>query len=154
VTLPSSNQPSPAGGLASAEQLCSLLTAEDWGAFGFVTGAQPEINDEGPGTANCVFAGQSGATGGLELDAYVHDTVAEAEDTLEIIREGMPNAQPITLPGADEALIDPDVDASYGAIVVRNGRFTYTISLPGSEQAQAQLTALAAAVLARSQQYR
>jgi len=135
-------------------ELCALLTAEDWGAFGFVTAAQPEINSDGPGSAACVYAGQSGATGGLELDAYAHDTVAEAEETFGTISEGMPAAQPFTLPGADEVLLDPDIDASYAAILVRNGRFTYTISLPAGEAAEAQLAALAAAVLTRSQQYR
>jgi hypothetical protein len=127
-----------------------LLTAADWSQFGYVTAAQPTINSDGPGSAYCVYAGTSGASGGLELDAFVAETDADAEETFNtIIGEGQPSDE-VALPGADQAVIQAAPDGDYGAIVVRNGRLTFTISLPTSEETETQLTTLAAAVLSRS----
>lgn len=155
TSAPTATAPDVTGaGLPSAEELCALLTADDWGAYGYETAAQPTINSDGPGSAYCVFAGESGATGGLELDAFAHDTVEEAEETFDVTLEGMPGAAASTLPGVDAALVATDIESSYAAIVVRNGRFVYTISLPTGDEAQAQLLALAATVLTRSQAWR
>jgi hypothetical protein len=142
---------SPGSGQATADELCALLTADDWGEFNYVTAAEPEVNEEDPGSATCVYAGESGARGGLELDAYQHATPAEAEETFDTIAESMPDATDAALPGADESLIQLDIPGSFAAIVVRSGRFTYTIALPAGDEAETQLNTLAATVLARSQ---
>jgi hypothetical protein len=141
------------GDLATVEGLCGLLNAADFGQFGFVTAAQPSTNSDGPGTAYCVYAGESGATGGIEFDAFLDDTVADAEATFETAVDEagpMADATPITLPGADRAVIDTDIEGTWSSVVVRAGRLTFTISLPTSDAAEAQLTALAALVLART----
>jgi hypothetical protein len=74
-----------------------------------------------------------------------------AEGTFDLIAAGSDGGgQTVTLPGADEVFIDPAIDDEFGAIAVRTGRFTYTVSLPDGDQAQAQLLALAGIVLTRA----
>jgi hypothetical protein len=137
--------------LPSAEELCKLLTSADWGQFNYVTTAQPEVNSDGPGSAYCTYAGESGGEGGLELDSFVGESVADAEETFDLIAAGSDGGgEMITIPGSDEAFIDPSIGNAFGAVVVRTGRFTYTLSLPAGEQAQPQLLGLAGIVLARA----
>jgi hypothetical protein len=141
------------GGLPSASELCALLTPLDWSQFQFSNATQPQVNGD-PGSAYCVYAGQSGSTGGLELDSFIDASVADAQGTFNTIAGEMIGAQTVDLPGADEALMSPNVDGTFGAIVARAGRFTYTISLPTSEGARVQLETLAGLVLSRAQSYR
>jgi hypothetical protein len=140
------------GGLPSAEELCALLDADDWGQFGYVTAASPSINSDGPGSAYCVYAGTSGASGGLELDAFAHETEADSEATFETMTAESPGATPIDLVGADAALITKGDD--YAFIVVRIGRFAFTIALPAEDDAEQRLTTLANRVIDQSASYR
>jgi hypothetical protein len=153
---PGTTGPGTAGtGLASADELCALLNADDWGQLNYVTAAQPSIESDGPGSAYCVYAGESGASGGLELDAFAHQAEAAAEETFDTIAGAMDDGQDAALPGADESLIQTEIvagdDDPFGAIVVRSGRFTFSISGPAGEDAEAQLPVLAETVLQRSQ---
>lgn len=151
----SASQPAGSGASSSAQQLCALLTANDWAAVQLSqAAAQPVINSDSPTDAYCVYSGASGATGGLEFDAFIDDTAQDAQATYNTVAGEMPGGQPVTLPGTDAALINPNADGTYGAIVVRNGRFTYTISLPTSNAAQTQLETLAALVVTRAQQFK
>ena len=158
ISLPSlavPSQPAGSGSQPSAAQLCGLLTASDWASVQLTqASSQPTINSDAPGNAYCTYTATSGASGGLELDAFVDNTSSDAEGTYNTILSETPGGQPAVLPGTDAALINPNVDGKYGAIVVRNGRFTYTISLPTSAGAQTQLETLAALVLTRAQQYK
>jgi hypothetical protein len=140
------------GTAAAGADLCSLLGAEDFGAFGYVTAAEPSVSSDGPGSAYCVYAGESGATGGIEFDAFVDDTVEDAEETYRtIVEEGpLADAAPAGLPGVDESVIASGIEDTWAAIAVRKGRFSYTISLPTSDEAETQLKVLAAAVLSRA----
>jgi hypothetical protein len=142
------------GPLPGADELCRLLTPTDWTSAGLQGAAQPSADTDGPGTAYCTYTGQAGADGGLELDAFVDTTVADAQDTFNTMSDEMSGGQQATLPGADAVLVNPSVDGIYGAIAVRDGRFSYSISMPTSYQAQTELLALAAIVLARGQAYR
>jgi hypothetical protein len=153
VTSPpvTTNAPAP-GGLPTGEQLCGLLTADDWNEFGYVVAASPGINSDGPGNAYCVYAGESGATGGLEFDAFVDATAEDAEATLETITAEGPDMEPVDLADADVALIGADGD--YAAIAVRTGRFTFTIALPAGDEAELQLKTLASSVISRTSAYR
>jgi hypothetical protein len=58
------------------------------------------------------------------------------------------------MPGADQVLINADIDGAYGAITARAGRFTFMISLPVGDTAEMDLKTLAALVLTRAQAYR
>ncbi len=137
----------------SAQQLCGLLTANDWTTFQLPAKAQPTINSDGPGSAYCTWTDLSGAQGGLELDAFVDPTPSIAEDTYTTAAEIM-SGQPVDLPGVDSALINPNINGTYGALLARAGRFTYSVSLPASAGSQVQLESLAALVLSRAQQYK
>lgn len=144
----------PTGGLPSSADLCALLGTADWAALGYSAAAQPAISSDGPGSAYCTYTGTAGAAGGLELDAFVDATAQDAMGTFETITGEMSGGQSATLPSADQVLINPAVGGTYGAIIARAGRFTFTISLPTGAQAQSQLLALAAIVLARAQAWR
>ena len=148
-----SSQPAGSGGLPSATDLCSLLTPIDWSTYQLTATQQPKVSSDEPGSAYCTWSDKSGAQGGLELDVFVSDTAADAEDTYKTVADELPGAQPVDLPGVDAALINPNVDGMYGAILVRNGRLTYTIALPASAGSQVQLESLAGLVLSRAQQY-
>ena len=148
-----SNAPEPApGGMPNGEQICGLLTADDWGEFGYVTAATPTVNSDGPGSAYCTYAGQSGATGGLELDAFVDGTAQDAQITFETMTGEGPPMTPVDLAGADAALISTGGD--YATIAVRTGRFTFAISLPANDEAELQLKTLASTVISRTAAYR
>jgi len=149
------SHPAGSGASSSAQQLCALLTASDWANVQLSqAAAQPVINSDSPTDAYCVYSGVSGATGGLEFDAFIDDTTQNAQETYNTIAGETPGGQPVSLPGTDSALINTDVEGTYGAIIVRNGRFTYTISLPAGNAAQTQLETLAALVLTRAQQFK
>ncbi len=150
--------PSPPAGLFSpgvvptSDQLCKLLTVEDWTAAG-LTGAQPPtIDDDGPGTgsAYCTYGGSSGATGGLELDVFVGPTVDEAKTTYATIAQSLPPSDSPTLSGIDDGLINNNIDPGFGAILVRAGKLVLTITLPSSANAGQQLTSLTQTVLSRA----
>jgi hypothetical protein len=140
--------------MPSGNQLCSLLSALDWSQFQLAPTDQPTINSDEPGSAYCTWSSKAGAQGGLEFDAFVSDTAADSEDAFNTAASELPGGQPVDLPGVDAALINPNVNGTYGAIVVRDGRLTYTISLPASSGSQVQLESLAGLVLARAQQYK
>jgi hypothetical protein len=138
--------------LPAPEELCALLSADDWAQFGYVTADSPTVDTDGAGSAYCVYAGQSGGTGGLELDAFVDVALQDAVETQETILDEGPDMEPIDLPGADAAFIGDEGDVA--GIVVRTGRFTFTIALPSGDDAEEQLKTLANEVIDQSAVYR
>lgn len=158
IALPSlvvSSAAAGSGSLPSGQQLCALLTANDWAQVNLSqASAAPTINSDGPGSAYCTYSGTAGASGGLEFDAFAEQVPSDAQDTFNTMSGELPGGQPATLPGADAALINANVDGTYGVIIVRNGRFTYSIALPASNASDTQLQTLAALVLTRAQQYK
>jgi len=153
ISVAPPSQPAGSGGLPSADELCSLLTSVDWSTFQLQAKAQPTVNTDGPGSAYCTWTDASGAQGGLELDAFVDPTPSVAEDTYTTAADVL-GGQPVDLPGVDSALINPNINGTYGAILARAGRFTYSVSLPASAGSQVQLESLAGLVLSRAQQYK
>lgn len=133
------------GGPPTAAQLCSFLTAADWGQFDYVTAAQPDVNGD-PGSAVCGYAN------GLLLEVYADTREADAEGTFQTILDNAPfdGSQTLIIPGADEVQFDPQISDDSAGIAVRAGRVSFTIGLPSGDAAQAQAMALAGLVLARS----
>lgn len=149
--------PAPSGRFSpgivpSKEQLCALLTPADWNAAGLRDAGPPEMDDDGPGTgsAYCVYNGLSGATGGLELDVFVSQTIEDAQLTYAQILESIPDPTPPNLSGVDDAVMDTSIEPGFGAILVRAGRLVATITLPAGLAAADQLTSLMALVLTRA----
>lgn len=138
--------PTAAGGLPTAAQLCGFLGSSDWGQFGYVTAAQPDVDSDGAGTAICGYAN------GLSLEVYVDATEDFAEATFQTILENAPfdGSQALPLPGADEVQFDPEIAEDGAGIAVRAGRVSFTIGVPTGDDAQIEATTLAALVLARS----
>jgi hypothetical protein len=135
----------PGGDANSPEALCGLLTGADWQQFGYVTGAEPTVTSDEPGTAICQYAS------GLTLEVYTHETAGEAAETFETVLENAPFDEQIdvTIPGAEVVKFDPDVGDDHAGIVVRSGNLAYAIYGLARDSAQAELTALAALVLQR-----
>jgi hypothetical protein len=151
--------PSPAasglfspGVVPTADQLCKLLTVDDWTAAGLTGARAPGIEDDGPGTgsAYCTYGSSSGVSGGLELDVFVGPTIDEAKITFATIAQSLPPSDPPTMSGIDDGLLNTDVDPGFGAILVRAGKLVVTITLPSSANAGAQLTSLTQTVLSRA----
>jgi hypothetical protein len=137
-----------AGELPTGDQLCSLLTPDDWATAGLTRPGLPQVNSDGPGSAYCSFSAGSGAQGGLEFDAFVDATSADAQATTETATGEAGATQEIALPGVDEAFMDSEATPS--VLVARKGRLTLVISVPPSDSSQAQLATLAALVVSRS----
>lgn len=155
-SLPAQSQPpgqfSP-GVLPTADQLCRLLTVDDWTAAGLTGARAPNVaHDPGPdaGSAYCTYAANSGATGGLELDVFVGPTVDDAKDTYATIAQSLPPSTAPNLSGIDDGLINTDAEQGFGAILVRAGRLVVTITLPIAADAGTQLTSLTQLVLSRA----
>jgi hypothetical protein len=152
MTQPSSNASSAAGGLPSGEQLCALLTANDFATVNLTADDQPEFNTDGPGNAYCTYkGGVSGAEGGLELDAFVDASESDARSTFETASGDTGASTELALPGADQAAWDSEDQPN--VIVVRNGAFTFVLAVPPSDGSATQLSRLASVVLQRAADY-
>jgi hypothetical protein len=134
--------------VARGGNLCSLLGAGDFAAAGISGAVAPTINTDENGGHYCVYSGTSGATGGIEFDAFTGDpvgtyqTIAGETGTLTELASG-------DLAGADQAGVNLNSTGGMAAIVVRSGQLTFNMSFPTNPQARSQLIALAALVLQR-----
>ena len=142
----------PSQGVPTADQLCKLLTVDDWTAVGLTGAHEPSVSDDGPGTgsAYCVYEGASGATNGLELDVFVGPTVGDATNTFATIAQSLPPSSAPNISGIDDGLINTSADQGFGAILIRAGKLVVTITLPLSADAVSQLTSLTQTVLSRA----
>ena len=131
-------------------RLCDLLGAGDFAAAGITGAGAPTANTDGPGTAYCVYAGQSAGTGGIEFDIFVG---ADAADTYEtILGEVSGTMQPITIPGVVKAVATEGTEGQTDApasVVVQTSNLAFTIAAPAGDAVAAKLAALAALVVAR-----
>jgi hypothetical protein len=130
----------------SPEALCNLLAPADWHQFGYVTGAQPDVESDAPGTAICTFAN------GLFLEVYTHAQSSEAAETFDTIVENAPFDEPqdLTIPGTEDVIFDADIGDDNAGILVRSGNLVYTISGLARDTAQAELLTLAGLVIQRA----
>jgi hypothetical protein len=149
--------PTPAGGLPTGKpvtdltKLCDLVGPGDWSAVGIAGAGAPTTNSDGPGSAYCVYAGQSAGTGGIEFDVFVDEdsagTFQTAKDELGTALATLP------IPGADEAAA---TDGESGkadrpaGLVVRKGNLVVVLGAPGGTGVSAKLAALAVLVVARA----
>lgn len=153
---PAASEPSSPGLVPTAEQLCQLLTPEDWTAAGLSDARAPLIDDDGPGSgsAYCVFNEAPYESGGLELDVFVSPTTDEAAYIFGQFAQSIPRSSTADLSGVDDALINTNIQPGFGAILARAGRLVVTITLPATSDTAEQLTSLAALVLSRAQHLR
>lgn len=141
----------------SGDKMC-VLTQADFRAAGLVVNAKPDVNVQDDGaSAYCVYSGKSGATGGAELDVFypAGGSAADVAQTFKTVVASDPGARydPMKLAAADESIVSLNVPQSgykpFASDVVRRGDLVFTISLPSSRSAKAQLARLSAIVLQR-----
>lgn len=142
---PPTSRPTAAAPTSGGSAALCFLTPEDWQAFNYVTGAEPEVTSDESVDALCQYAS------GLFLEVYTEASEADAQETYQTVLENATyDGQAVTLPGADEAEFDPEVTDDHAGIAVRAGKLVFTISGLARDTAQAELMTLAGLVLSRS----
>ena len=135
------------GGGAAGRVDCSLLAPSDFTNAGITGASAPSDNPDGS-SHYCVYAGRSGATGGIEFDVFLDDSVDNAKATYEtMIGEGPAGPAPA---GATFDQSSFGAADGYAVLGVRQGLLSFALSAPDSPAAQAALVALAALVVTRA----
>ena len=141
---------STGGPVTDLTALCGLLGPGDFATVGISGAAAPTASSDGPGSAYCVYAGQSAATGGIEFDVFVD---ADAEGVFDVILdETSSDLTSVPIPGVDEAVGTDGVAGTadaYATVVVRKGPLVFTIAAPGGPGTSLKLATLAGLVVAR-----
>jgi hypothetical protein len=136
--------------VAAGGNLCSLLGPGDFAAAGVSGAGAPTDSPDGTGGHYCVYGGVSGATGGIEFDAFIGDPVGTYRTITSDTGMGTLTAVSTgDLPGADQADLNLNATGGMAAIVVRKGQLTFDMSFPSNPNARTQLIALARLVLQR-----
>lgn len=136
----------------NGEAVARILTPEDFAAIGIAGAKAPSVNDSERDSFYLVYAGRSGATGGIEFDIFFsnHPDVVFAT----VLGETGGSGQPVPLESADKAILSIGLPNSRGGkasgIAVLKGSIIFCIAIPDSPQAQAQLLALSRLVLDRT----
>jgi hypothetical protein len=157
---PTAETPSPAapnaatsggalgGPVAKGGNFCDLLGPGDFAGVGVSGAHTPTKNSDGTADAYCVYAGVSGATGGVEFDIYIGDPIASYQ---QIVTNGALVADTTgDLPGVDAVGTVMKGPGNMAAIGVRKGKMAFDIDVPTGPNARAQLISLAKLVLQRS----
>ncbi len=136
--------------------IAQLLGPGDFMAVGIAGAAKPTVNSAEPGSAYIVFAGKSGATGGIEFDVFVGNNETDAAGIFDDASADLTepdDAAKTALFGYDELKLTTglpvDGGGNWAGIAFRKGKLVFTISIPDSAQAHDQLIALAKLVIAR-----
>lgn len=140
------------GPVFDAQRCAALLTPDDFARVGVAGAGTPTANIAEPDSAFLVYAGKSGGKGGIELDVFVSD---DPESTFAtVIGETPVPGRPALGVPAEQSLLFTGIDNNRGgkfaAILVRESRLVFCISLPNSRNAETQLTRLAKVVLERA----
>ena len=109
------------GVVPTSDQLCQLLTVDNWNAAGLTGAVAPTIDDDGPGTgsAYCTYSAKSGGTGGLELDVFVDQAVDGAQANFATIAQSLPPSGEPNISGIDEGQPHPVTADAAGHLVIR-----------------------------------
>lgn len=137
----------------AGKDLCKYLTPDDFRAAGVSGATKPSENN----TAEefyCVYNGNSSATGGIELDAFVYndpddqdigyDSLLPPDDQQDVTAQ-VPNAEAAVVGTASPG------GPRFAAIAVRSGNLIYGIGIPPTGNYRSQLVALANEFMSRVQ---
>lgn len=145
--------------VAAGDDLCKLLGPGDFASVGVTDARGPTENNSPPSGYFCVYRGKSSATGGIEFDAFVSDTAADAHDAFpDLFSEFVTTDDvAVTIAGADEATLSvPTFDGSTDPVLigVRKGNLTIGIGMGTAfadvQKASDQVKRLAALVIQRA----
>jgi hypothetical protein len=169
ASVPASAVASQSGGgdgatgapVAVGGDLCNLLGRGDFTAVGVTDATGPTENPTDPLNNYCVYRGKSSATGGIEFDVSISDTVADAEGVFDDYFAEVQTSSDFTninLPGADQGLMslpNAATSADPALIAIQAGKLTYAIGMgipfadAQNQTASDKLLQLAALVLQR-----
>ena len=140
---------STGGGGTTGAIDCSLLSPADISAAGIQGAGAPSDNPDDT-SHYCVYAGTSGATGGIEFDVFPNASVADAQATYATAAgEGGGGAgQPAAGATFDQSSYSVQDKAAF--LAVRQGRLVFALSAPDGPATQAALVALAYLVVQRA----
>jgi hypothetical protein len=142
--------PGASAATAGGSGTCAWLTPADFTAVGITGAGTPTDNSQEAGSHYCVYNGLSGATGGIEFDAFTSASVDDAKATYEtMMGEIGAGAGRVPAGAAFDAASFAD-DGKFAAITVQQGRLAFSISAPSSADAEAHLVALAKLVVQRA----
>lgn len=156
--------PSPASGgggtggtVAPGGDLCGLLGPGDFAAVGVAGAGAAKENNPDANNAYCVYAGTSGGTGGVELDAFLAGSRADSEAGFISASAPMVTFGNIAqtevkaaFPDADGAALRTDIPGPYAGIAIWKGKLVFDIAIPTTDSAKDQLISLAKLVLQRA----
>jgi hypothetical protein len=136
------------GPIAKSGDLCGLLGPGDFAAAGIAGADTPVENYDDSGNYYCVYAGDAGATGGIEFDAFVGNpsNAYQSMTTSAGIQSADATSQ---LAGADKAGTVLNGPGGMAAIAVCAGQFCFDIEAPTTPGVRDQLLALARLVIQR-----
>jgi hypothetical protein len=128
--------------------LCTLLTPSDFARFGVDGAGEPEATTDGTGSTYCVYAGTSGATGGIELDLLPNPDETTAHDTFVTATGEGPPGMPAT--GGGFTVWSFAIDDEVAALVVRQGSLVIALAAPNDINTEQGLVSLAQLVIERA----
>ncbi len=126
---------------------CSLLTPADFAAAGIDGAGNPTDNADETGHY-CLYAGTSGATGGIEFDIFPHDDAATATETFDVATAEGPQGAPPAGATFDQSAFAVDGEVAY--LTVRQGTLVFALSVPDGANREAGLVGLANLVVQRA----
>jgi hypothetical protein len=148
VSVSAGQQPAAKAPRPTGAALC-VLSPNDFTTAGVANAAKPTANvQDGGASAYCVYAGKSGATGGIELDVFAPagPTPADVKETFKTATgESSSPLTPIRLEGTDEALWSAHQVSGgppFATIAVRRGDLVFVLSFRAHKDALVQLTSL------------
>ena len=135
----------------AAEDYCALLSPADFQAAGVAGARAPTKNPDQQG-AYCVYAGKSSATGSIEFDVFVTQSVADAQGVYAEVRySNAPGPKTKVIPDVDEMEVKKEAGPpAYTSIAVRKGKLVFGIGVPTNAKSQEAVISLARLVLQRA----
>ena len=128
--------------------LCELLRPEDFASFGIDGAGEPEATTDGTGSSYCVYAGESGATGGIELDVFPNADEASAKDTFATATGEGPAGTAVS--GGSFAESSFAIDGEVASLTVRQGLLVLSLAAPNDINTETGLVMLAQLAVERA----
>lgn len=138
----------PASVLEPTAVSCDLLAPADFTAVGIEGAGSPSDNPDEYGGHYCVYAGTSGATGGIELDVFPHDDTTTAEETYATVTSEGPGGEPAAGATFDASAFAVADGVAY--LSAREGRLVFAIAVPAADDSEADLVSLGQLVVQRA----
>ena len=127
---------------------CELLRPDDFATAGIDGAGEPEATTDGTGSSYCVYAGESGATGGIELDVFPSQDEASAKETYATATGEGPAGQPVPTGGFSDSSFAIDGEVAY--LTVRQGLLVLSLAAPNDMNTEAGLVMLAQLAVQRA----